>query len=118
MDCPFARSSGGVRSECVIPRPAVIQVHRRRTDNDIAANTIFMTHRAFEEVCHGCEPNVWMGAYVESVPGRILDRSEMIKEDKWTNHFVGVKRQGPTNFEASAQIVCTKGQSRAQSNQT
>ena len=77
-----ARSAGGVRSECTMPRPAVIQLMSPGADRLQRAQAVAVVDLALVEVGHRREVDVRVRPHVEAAPRQQRRRPEVIEEDE------------------------------------
>src|SRR5262249_1689600 len=54
---------------------------------------------AFEQISHGCEPDMRMGPHIDALAGMEFRGAEMIEENEWPDHAPPGVRQRPADGE-------------------
>ena len=101
---PVARFSAPVRSECTMPRPAVIQFTSPGLIATAVPSAVAVHDLAVEQIGDGGEPDMRMRPHVEPVAGAEFRRPEMVEEDERPDHARARRGQRAPHRKAVAEI--------------
>jgi hypothetical protein len=94
-------ASPSIRSGCVIPCPAVYQVHRTRLDQLVGAQRGPVMHTSPEQMGDSGEPDVRMRPHIGSLPRQHLGRPYLVEEDERPCHLPLGRGQRAAHLETA-----------------
>jgi hypothetical protein len=95
------RNWASVRSECTMPRPAVIQLTSPGADGLHEPETVAVHQFTDEEVGDGREADVRVRTHIDAGAGGKLGRTDVIEKDERPDEVATRSRQHPSHFETA-----------------